>query len=118
MKRAIELQKWSRENWNKVPAVKRQECIDHIRSKIRQSEMNVFINQHQAGIALGEGVEMFHFSYGMQMRNALRDVLLDGELPLVKYEHGQARNWDDYYIGCLEELVEQEISNASHSTLR
>jgi hypothetical protein len=48
----------------------------------------------------------FHFSEGMAVRNLLRDVLRDEQLPPVEYPVGPMRNWDDYYMGALDELLE------------
>ena len=48
----------------------------------------------------------------MQIRNRLRDQLLDMELPVVTVDHegksyGPSQNWDDYYTGALDELLER-----------
>ena len=47
----------------------------------------------------------FHFGTGMAIRNLLREVIKDEELPVVYYGAMEARNWDDWYHGVLEELV-------------
>lgn len=53
-----------------------------------------------------------HFAFGMQIRNALRDVVKDAELPAPVFPedtdfgpHGQptSGNWDDYYISVIED---------------
>lgn len=45
----------------------------------------------------------FHFTVGMQVRNTLRTVIKDDELPPVDYGDEKAyQNWDDYYAEVLE----------------
>jgi hypothetical protein len=41
----------------------------------------------------------------MGIRNLLRDVIKDDELPPVSYGDDQMRNWDDYYVEVLEEAA-------------
>lgn len=52
----------------------------------------------------------FHFSTGMSVRNVLRGVFSDDELPPITYDHYdppiEAQNWDDYYIAVLEEAIQ------------
>ena len=47
----------------------------------------------------------FHFGTGMAIRNVLREVIKDDELPGVHYDEGEMHNWDDWYHGVLNELV-------------
>ena len=94
-----ELDAWCRANWDKIPADKRKACLDHLRGWIPD---DVLINWKQNGFAPG-----FHmFGGGMQVRNRLRDIMLDGELPPVQYDGDSYSNWDDYYTGALQELLE------------
>lgn len=41
----------------------------------------------------------YHFGMGMAVRNTLREVIPDLDLP--PNERGET-NWDDYYVPCLE----------------
>lgn len=45
---------------------------------------------------------MHHMFMGMQVRNLLRQVIKDEELPPVQYGDQVHSNWDDYYIPVLE----------------
>lgn len=47
----------------------------------------------------------FHFGSGMGIRNLLRDVIKDDELPPVMYGDLPAQNWDDYYVEVMEEAA-------------
>lgn len=49
---------------------------------------------------------------GMQIRNRLREAMLDEELPPVTQHDGStAKNWDDFYTGALDELMEEVSAN-------
>lgn len=47
----------------------------------------------------------FHFGTGMVVRNCLREVIRDEELPAVDYDGREFRNWDDWYHSVLERLI-------------
>jgi hypothetical protein len=47
----------------------------------------------------------FHFGTGMQIRNCLREVIRDEELPAVDYDGHDFRNWDDWYHSVLERML-------------
>jgi hypothetical protein len=47
------------------------------------------------------------FGGGMQIRNRLRDVLTDDQLPPVDYPEGPMQNWDDFYTGAIDALIER-----------
>jgi hypothetical protein len=96
-----ELKKWCRANWDTIDENRRQLCIIHLRSKIPAS---VIANWKRDGYDQGR----FHFPFGggMAVRNMLRDIILDKELPPVKQLDGStARNWDDFYTGALDQLL-------------
>lgn len=94
-----ELDKWCRANWDKIPAEKRKACLDHLRGWI---PIAVLREWKRSGFG-----DAFHmFGGGMQIRNRLRDIIKDADLPPVQYDLGPARNWDDYYTGALQELLE------------
>ena len=93
-------------NWKRVPELIRKDCIDHLdgwipKETIREWKTNGY---DEPGFHLLGG--------GMQIRNRLRDQLLDMELPVVTVDHegksyGPSQNWDDYYTGALDELLER-----------
>lgn len=102
-----DLEKWSRDNWNKLPDLVRQDCLAELRAQVPAEILAEWKVQHAAGREIGG--HMFHFLGGMAVRNILRAQLTDGELPPAhseNYPPEGARNWDDYYIGALQELCE------------
>jgi hypothetical protein len=95
--------KKSRDNWDKVPTEIRRRCLDALRAEISPETLVAWKMQHRSG-------ERFvgHFSNGAGVRNILRRYVRDGELPPVIYPGGfPCTNWDDYYLGALQELVEK-----------
>jgi hypothetical protein len=79
-------------NWRSIPAAQREMCIEHLKAQIPD---------HVWRIWRSDGFpELFHMYHGMGVRNLLRDVLTDDKLPGDK-------NWDDYYMGCLHEIIER-----------
>jgi hypothetical protein len=98
-----DIYKLSRDIWNKVPMEVRKRCIDALRTEIPPQTLAVWKAQYRSG-------EEFvgHFSNGMYVRNILRRHVRDGELPPVISPGGlPSTNWDDYYLGALQELVEK-----------
>jgi hypothetical protein len=95
-----DLDEWCRSNWDKVPEEKRKLCLDHLKKKIDAATLRRW---KECGFPPG-----FHmFAGGMAVRNTLRDVMVDEELPAVSWNNGEAySNWDDYYTGALQELLE------------
>lgn len=110
----VDLYKWSRENWNKIPELVRQDCINELRDKIPADILHLWKTDVKLGREIGATYLGFHFGLGMAVRNVLRNQLTDEELPPIKQLHldGQpeARNWDDFYMGALQEFVEQELA--------
>lgn len=50
----------------------------------------------------------YHFSTGMWVRNQLRTVIPDTELPEHPAADGtMSRNWDDWYVSVLEEACRE-----------
>lgn len=91
-----ELREFEEQNWARVPEADRQRCVEHLRLWLKDPE------EWRAGL----DSPGFHFFAGMSVRNALRDVLTDDELPEVTYPDGHAyRNWDDFYMAALREAL-------------
>lgn len=91
------------ENWATVPVADRKRCVAHL-CRIMQDDWPEAYDHMRAGVARGEQIGKdwvdFHFGFGMGVRNVLRQVMLDDKLPLVD----GGRNWDDYYLGALDEM--------------
>lgn len=107
----LDLQKMSEENWARVDPEKRKLCVEHLRKVIPKSE--------QVELALAFRSDdfdgWFHFSGGMAVRNTLRDVMKDDELPGVKYSGGgdyEYQNWDDFYMAALRQAVDPKEGEA------
>jgi len=99
------LRTWCRANWDKVPEMIRRDCLDHLEAEVPAEALRSWKRN-------GYDNGLFHFSGGMAVRNILRDQLLDQELPVVTEDqygkpYGPSHNWDDYYTGALDELLER-----------
>jgi len=103
-----ELDEFCLRNWQKLPADKREACLAVLREKTPADMLANWRAQYAAGFSIGSDDAFFHMGVGMQVRNALRAVLKDDELPEVAYPDGERhRNWDDFYFGALQELASQ-----------
>lgn len=101
-----DLQAWSIANWNQIPEADRKRCLDHLRQTLKRelsgpAVLGVWRRQAAAGIEIGSDSSWFHFGAGMAVRNILRQVLQDVDLPAVD----GATNWDDCYIGAIHALA-------------
>lgn len=101
----IELREWCRANWRRLPEDKRKACVDHLDGWIKPSDIQTMVHEDY------DKDPMFHLRGGMAIRNRLRDIVRDEDLPLIKLDHrGESygsRNWDDYYTGALDELLDR-----------
>jgi len=103
-----ELRKWCRDNWNQIPELVRNDCLAELESAIPPAVIKEWkTNSYDVGF--------FHFGAGMTVRNILRKQLTDEELPGVKYDgmEGLIKNWDDYYTGAIDELLERYNDDGS-----
>lgn len=102
------LDDWCRANWERVPEKARRACIDLLRARLPAAAVDLMRLQHERGMRIGSHDPGFHLYYGLMIRNILRAVLRDDELPeVVQLKGGVTRNWDDFYTGALEALVEE-----------
>lgn len=104
-----DIDKWCRSNWDKIPDLIRQDCLNELRAHVPADVLRKWKAQHTAGEGIGDDDPFFHHGAGMAVRNVLRKQLLDEELPpvhILGYPPEGARNWDDYYTGALQELCE------------
>jgi hypothetical protein len=85
-------------NWRRLPMATRRAMLRDLRAWIGEPFLEMWRR---------EGLPpFFHFDQGMAIRNRLRDRMPDWLLPAVHYEDGfEARNWDDYYMGAVNELL-------------
>lgn len=104
-----DLDRWSIKNWNTIPEYQRKKCLDHLYNLMKDSHsLKKWKDQAKRDMKIGSDDVMFHFHTGMFIRNTLRDVLLDSELPPIRVFDRSIQsigNWDDYYYGALDALV-------------
>lgn len=107
------LHEWCRNNWNALPEDVRKRCVDHLATFIltgvnRDANLEYLMSYRDNA--------SFHlFGGGMMVRNCLRQVLPDTQLPAVHVDHegkpyavdATSGNWDDYYTGAIDELLER-----------
>lgn len=94
--------------WNQLDESIRDQAVDHLRTHLPSDLMNEVRDKkrrygddwmdhmHEEEISKIGIIPIpysFHFSEGMGIRNLLRGVILDEELP--------SGNWDDYYVAAL-----------------
>lgn len=102
------LQAASLANWRRVPPHQRTLCIEHLRSFVPEHIQARWKRQLATGEPIG-GPGFHTLGGGMSVRNRLREILLDGDLPAVVQPDGaDARNWDDFYMGAIQEMLETE----------
>lgn len=110
--------------WNRVDPEIRKRSVDHLRSSLSPESLEAVrvaverYGRHEwlhkppfAMLVRDEDGEMqmpFHFSGGMAIRNLLREVVKDDELPSFDEWYGEGtdvRNWDDFYVQALTEAA-------------
>jgi len=99
-----ELQQFAEDNWSRVNPEKRKACVEHLRSELSVSETSDLKKTFEQN----DWSPWWHFDGGMYVRNLLRDVMKDDELPGVRYPGGDTyefRNWDDFYMAALRQAV-------------
>ena len=92
-------------NWLRIPEAKRVAMIARLRDQVPQDMQDHWSDQVSRRVRIGSEDLHFHFGVGMAVRNELRQVMTDGDLPPVQYAAGEMRNWDDFYYGALHELA-------------
>ena len=105
---AKDLQQKSEENWARVEDWKKAKCVLYLRQELHPEDIKDLAQEFAKLETTGEDVgdPFFHFGTGMAIRNMLRDVVKDDELPPVRYESGpDMQNWDDFYMAALRQAV-------------
>jgi hypothetical protein len=83
---------WYENRWNSVPEELKNKIISHLCKLDNLDEVKEASND-----------PLFHMFGGMGVRNYLREIILDDELPFAPYPNGkQYQNWDDYYKQALD----------------
>lgn len=86
-----------------LPEPLRTRAVDYLRAELHPDTLHHVRRAHAEDP--DEWWTAFHMFGGMAIRNLLRDVIKDKELPPVMYGGRPMRNWDDYYIQVLEEAA-------------
>jgi hypothetical protein len=114
------IEAYSRQAWNRVPERWRLRCLAHLKSEMEKdsASRNILEGWRAAkrnGVPIGSTDSFFHFGVGMWVRNTLRDVLPDSD---ITDQSTPAVNWDDIYMGALDELVSlpQDFDKSMEST--
>lgn len=94
-------QAWYDARWAAVPEEMKRRVVAHLRDELGEEQLAAIREKHAAN---PEGWALpYHMFAGMGVRNLLREVVRDGELPPAPYPGGEEqRNWDDYYVQALE----------------
>ena len=88
--------------FDNLPEPHRRACVRHLRNVVPMTALGEWIDQYQRGVSIGCTDPRFHLGVGKAVRNALREVLPDEQLP--------AGQWDDYYRGALYAVCEASIT--------
>jgi hypothetical protein len=95
-----ELREFEEQNWARVPAADRERCVNDLRTQIGAGGAT-----REEWLAAMDDPG-FHMFAGRDIRNALREVMGDDDLPEVPYPGGSSyRNWDDFYMAALREAL-------------
>ena len=92
---------WYDNRWAALTAEQRELIVTFLRIELKPSMLDKTRELHAEDPE--DWASVYHFTTGMGVRNLLRRVLPDNELPLAPYPNGTAHsNWDDYYVQALE----------------
>lgn len=100
------LDEWCLENFRKLTFRQRESCFQVLKVNTPGDMLAKWRDQYSRGMRIGSHDLGFHFGVGMQVRNKLRAVVRDEDLPPIQYPDGQLyRNWDDFYMGALQDFA-------------
>lgn len=91
---------WQCTQWQRIPEAARHRCLELLRQRVPLIVRTEWQDQAARGVAIGSTDVRFHLGVGMAVRNVLREVLRDKDLP-----GGGRWTWDDFYRGALYDLV-------------
>ncbi len=86
-----------------LPEPLRHRAVEYLRAELHPNTLSEVRAAHAKDP--DEWWTGFHMFGGMAIRNLLRDVITDQQLPAVMYDDRPMHNWDDYYIEVLEEAA-------------
>lgn len=114
------LERWSIENWDLIDYRLRDQCLQALNKHIPAVLQDHWADQHKRGVAIGSDSLAFHHGAGQNVRNILRAVLPDHQLPRVisgpdgkAFDQDQVPvtgNWDDFYLGALAALAADRLA--------
>lgn len=88
-------EEWYENRWNSLSDHQKSLIVEHLRKIKNIKEVDEAIDE-----------PFFHFSGGMGVRNYLREIIKDDELPFAPYPNGQSyQNWDDFYQRAIKEAA-------------
>jgi hypothetical protein len=94
---------WYDNRWNALTPQERERIAAYLRTELPPAALDQFRTAKGIGIDRKQWIATNHFFGGMHIRNVLRAVMLDSELPPAPYPGGKTYcNWDDYYLQALE----------------
>lgn len=89
---------WYAARWESVPKTQRKKIVDHL--KKLDNLRDIYEGSRSD--------PWFHHSSGVMLRNYLRRVVRDDQLPAAPYPNGMSyTNWDDFYLQALKEAVSE-----------
>jgi hypothetical protein len=92
---------WYDARWQSIPAETRERIVGHLRANLTGGQLEQIRELHSADP--DRWAHPFHLLGFMAVRNLLREIIRDDELPDAPYPGGEThRNWDDYYVQALE----------------
>lgn len=106
----------------RLPDELRERAVKHLREGLHPETLDYLRELHRRDPEFGDEItaaehaeytkkygftvpQPFHFGTGMAIRNFLREVILDEELPPVYYGALETHNWDDWYQDVIVEAI-------------
>lgn len=103
---------WYDERWLSIPEEQRERIVAHLLNELDPKFFDEVRTAHAEDPEhwATKGPNFFHIFGGMAIRNLLRDVLKDDELPEAPYPDGKSfTNWDDYYTQAIEASRRRQV---------
>ena len=92
---------WYDNRWKAIPEDQQRGIVDFLQKNLDSNVLTKIKEEHSKDPS-NWGAK-YHMFSGMGVRNLLRDIMKDDELPLAPYPDGMSfSHWDDYYIQALE----------------
>lgn len=97
---------WYKDRWESIPEERRREIVAHLRAYLTIDDQAAIVKTiSEQGTMTWTGAH--HHGWGTGVRNHLRKLMKDDELPSAPYPDGRGeyKNWDDYYVQAIEAAV-------------